>query len=51
MKMKMTHRHIAVGFLLAMLGGMGLGYYFGYDSGWEAAIKAIETQIEQGSTS
>jgi len=40
--MKMTHRHIAVGFLTALLAGGGLGYYLGYDHGWESAIQAVQ---------
>ncbi len=44
--MKLTHRHIAVGFLAALLGGIGLGYYFGYDAGWEGAIRGLQVQEE-----
>ena len=38
------HRHIAVGFLLALLAGAGLGFYFGFDIGWESAIQATTTE-------
>ncbi len=40
--MKYGHRQIAVGFLAAILGGIGLGYYFGYDAGWEGAVNAMQ---------
>ena len=39
--MKLTNLHIAVGFLMALLAGVGLGYYFGYDSGWEEALRLL----------
>jgi len=37
--MKFSHLHIVIGFLAALLGGIGLGYYFGYDIGWENALQ------------
>jgi putative hemolysin len=45
--MKLTNLHVAVGFLAALLGGVGLGFYVGYDNGWEGALRALEVQNEK----
>jgi len=41
MHMRLTQLHVAVGFLMALLAGIGLGYYFGYDAGWEEALRQL----------
>jgi len=41
---QLHHKHIAIGFLVALLAGAGLGFYFGYDVGWEAAVSYLTTQ-------
>ncbi len=39
--MRLTQLQVAVGFLMALLAGIGLGYYFGYDAGWEEALRLL----------
>jgi len=40
---QLHHKHIAVGFLAALLAGAGLGFYLGYDFGWEAAVAYLNS--------
>lgn len=45
MKMRqLHHKHVAIGFLMALLAGMGLGFYVGYDLGWESAVETLTAE-------
>lgn len=47
-KHELTHQHIAIGFMAALIAGAGIGYYFGYDAGWKDTVaKILRQQTEK----